>query len=276
VLVCAALALALALWAFWLEPASLRNEEHALDLPSWPAACSGLRAAVLADIHTGSPFNGLDKLDAIVSLTLAAKADLVLLAGDYVVGTLIGGELIPPEEIAKVLARLSAPMGVYAVLGNHDRWFDALRVSKALTSAGIRVLEDEAVKLGRGQCSFWLVGLSDFGERTQDLRRAFRDVPQSQTVIAFTHNPDIFPEVPDRVSLTIAGHTHGGQVYIPGIGRPVIPSLYGQRFASGHIVEEGRHLFVSSGLGTSIFPVRFLVPPEVTVLKLKSRNQASQ
>jgi predicted MPP superfamily phosphohydrolase len=84
------------------------------------------------------------------------------------------------------------------------------------------------------------------------------------------HNPDLFPEIPARVTLTIAGHTHGGQVYIPGIGRPIVPSQFGERFAVGHIVESGRHMFVSSGLGTSIIPVRFLVPPEVSVLQLDS------
>jgi uncharacterized protein len=88
--------------------------------------------------------------------------------------------------------------------------------------------------------------------------------------VAFTHNPDIFPEIPSRVVLTVAGHTHGGQVYIPGIGRPITPSKYGQRYAIGHVVEGDRHLFVSSGLGTSILPVRFLVPPEVSVLTISS------
>jgi predicted MPP superfamily phosphohydrolase len=89
-------------------------------------------------------------------------------------------------------------------------------------------------------------------------------------VVAFTHNPDLFPDVPARVALTIAGHTHGGQVFLPWLGRPVVPSRYGERYAIGHVVENGRHLFVSPGLGTSIVPVRFRVPPEVSVLILRS------
>ena len=98
------------------------------------------------------------------------------------------------------------------------------------------------------------------------LSAALAAVPDEAPVLVFTHNPDLFPEIPERVSLTIAGHTHGGQVYLPGIGRPIVPSRYGERFAIGHVVERGRHLFVSSGLGTSILPVRFLVPPEVAAI----------
>lgn len=262
------LILLLGLWAFWLEPASLRNEDHALKLPSWPGECNGLRVAVLADLHVGSPFNGLDKLEEIVNLTLAAKPDLVLLAGDYVIHGVFGGTFTPPEDAAKVLARLNAPMGVYAVLGNHDWWFNAKQITNALESVGIRILEDTSTVVERGNCRLWLVGISDLWEGDHDIDRALKDVPNSGRVIALTHNPDIFPEIPARVTLTIAGHTHGGQVYIPGIGRPVLPSKYGQRYAIGHIVEEDRHLFVSSGLGTSIIPVRFLVPPEVSVLHI--------
>jgi predicted MPP superfamily phosphohydrolase len=262
------LSLGLGLWAFWLEPASLRNEDHHLNLPSWPAECNGVRIAVLADLHVGSPFNGLDKLEEIVTVTLSAKPDLVLLAGDYVIHGIIGGKFTPPEDIAKVLARLNAPMGVYAVLGNHDWWFDGDRIVSAFESAGIRVLEDSATVVKRGKCQFWLSGISDLWEGAHDINKALEKVPANATVVAFTHNPDIFPQIPSRVALTIAGHTHGGQVYVPGIGRPVTPSEYGQRYAAGHIVEEGRHLFVSSGLGTSIIPVRFLVPPEISILHI--------
>jgi predicted MPP superfamily phosphohydrolase len=258
----------LVLWVFWLEPASLRNEEHDLRLSAWPTECDGIRIAVLADLHTGSPFHGLAKLEEIVTLALAAKPDLVLLAGDYVIHGVVGGRFTPPEDAAGRLARLAAPLGVYAVLGNHDWWLGPARVRHALESVGIPVLEDASTPLERGHCRFWLVGLSDFWEGARDLEKALRGVPESAPVVAFTHNPDIFPEGPSRVSLTIAGHTHGGQVYIPGLGRPIVPSQYGQRFAVGHIVEEGRHLFVSSGLGTSLLPVRFLVPPEVSVLRL--------
>ncbi len=264
----AALFTVLVLWAFWLEPASLRNETHKVQIPSWPAECNGIRIAVLADLHTGSPFNGISKLEKIVLLTLSAKPDLVLLIGDYVIHGVRGGHFIPPEASARLLGRLAAPMGVYAVLGNHDWWLDAPRVRTALESVGITVLEDASILAEHGNCRFWLVGISDFLEGAHDLKKALADLPKSGPVIAFTHNPDIFPQIPSWIALTIAGHTHGGQVYIPLVGRPIVPSQHGQRFAVGHIVEEGRHLFVSSGLGTSILPVRFLVPPEISVLRI--------
>jgi predicted MPP superfamily phosphohydrolase len=262
--------LGLGLWGFWLEPASLYNEDHQIDLPHWPAACDGLRIAVLADLHVGSPFNGLDKLQRIVDLTLKAQPDLILLAGDYGISGIIGGTKVSPEAIAHGLSRLTAPLGVFAVLGNHDWWTGPARMQRALESVNIPVLEDTSVMLKRGGCAFELVGLSDYTEGPRRYRHALAKVQPGAPAIALTHNPDAFPKMPKPVALVIAAHTHGGQVYLPFLGRPIVPSKYGQRYAIGHIVENGRHLFVSSGLGTSIIPVRFLVPPEVSVLIIHS------
>lgn len=262
-------------WGFWLEPASLRNDTESIALSTWPLACDGLRVAVLADLHVGSPWNGIDKLREIVDLTTAAEPDLVLLAGDYVVHGVVGGEFVAPERAAEELARLSAPLGVFAVLGNHDWWLDSERVGNALSKVRIELLEDAATRLEKEGCAFWLAGVSDFWEGAHDIGTALAQVPRDAPTLLFTHNPDLFPEVPPRVSLTIAGHTHGGQVYLPGIGRPIVPSSFGERFAIGHIEEEGRHLFVSPGLGTSILPVRFLVPPVVSVLELHAKPSES-
>jgi uncharacterized protein len=262
-----------ALWGFVVEPRSLTNENYEITLPGWSAACDGVRVAVLADLHVGSPFNGPSKLRRIRELTQRAQPDLILLAGDYVIHGVTGGRFVAPEVIASELRSLTAPFGVWAVLGNHDWWLDAPRVKRALESVGIPVLEDSAVSVGRGACRFWVAGISDFWEGRHDVAQALTRVPDSEAVIAFTHNPDVFPMIPARVSLTIAGHTHGGQVYVPLVGRPVVPSNYAQRYAVGHIVEQNRHLFVSAGLGTSILPVRFLVPPEISILTLRSTRQ---
>src|SRR5258705_13852843 len=113
----------LGLWTFCIEPASLSVVEHRLEADDWPPALAGLRIAVLADLHVGSPWNGLDKLARIVAETNAAGPDVVLLAGDYVIKGVIGGSFVTPEEIASRLRELRAPLGVYAVLGNHDWWF---------------------------------------------------------------------------------------------------------------------------------------------------------
>lgn len=265
-----AVALCLGVWAFWLEPASIRISEHHLTIPNWPKACSGLRVAVLADLHVGSPFNDIENLRKIIEITQQTKPDLVLLPGDFVIHGVMGGNFEAPEGVAKLLGNINAAIGIYAVLGNHDWWFDAKRVQAALEAANIPVLEDRSVEIVYGECAFSLVGVSDFWEGQHDVKKAVSSVPENGASLLFTHNPDVFPEVPAHVALTIAGHTHGGQVYIPGIGRPVVPSDFDERFAIGHIIEFGRHLFVSSGIGTSILPVRFLVPPEITILVLEN------
>lgn len=259
-------------WGFVVEPASLHDVTYRLTLPRWPEACQGLQVAVLADLHTGSPFNGLAKLDKIVALTQDAKPDLVLLAGDYVIDGVKGGRFVAPREIAARLATLRAPLGTYAVLGNHDWWNGAGEVRRAFENAGIPVLDDRAIPLTKGACRFWLAGFGDLWESKPDVRHALREVSAGAAVLAFTHNPDLFPAVPASVSLTVAGHTHGGQVRVPFLGPVIIPSRHGRRYAQGHIVEQGRNLFVSSGLGTSILPVRFLVPPEVSRLYLYSEK----
>jgi predicted MPP superfamily phosphohydrolase len=261
---------ALALWAFWLEPASLRVATYRLSLPRWPAACADLSVAVISDLHVGSPFNGDAKLERIVAETQRAQPDLVLLAGDFVIQGVRGGRFVPPEVIGAELGKITAPLGVFAVLGNHDWWLDGRRVRRAFETSRIPVLENRAVELRRGDCAFWLAGIGDYWEGQPDVDGTLESVPAEAAVLVLTHNPDLFPDVPDRVALTIAGHTHGGQVRVPFVGRPIVPSKHGERFAIGAVVEAGRHLFVTPGVGTSILPVRFLVPPEISVLELRS------
>jgi predicted MPP superfamily phosphohydrolase len=259
----------LALWALWIEPSGLRNDTTTLSLPGWPDGSGELTIALIADLHIGSPHNNLDRLDRVVKITNDARPDLILLAGDFVINGVRGGRFVPPEPIAERLAGLFAPLGVYAVLGNHDWWFDGPRVRAALEHNGIRVLVDEAIKLESGGRGFWLAGVGDLWETSHDMAAALDQVSDADPVLLVTHNPDLFSEVPDRVALTLAGHTHGGQVRIPGIGRPIVPSRFGDRYAAGHVVEGGRHLFVTPGVGTSMLPVRLLVPPEVSVLRLR-------
>jgi predicted MPP superfamily phosphohydrolase len=179
---------------------------------------------------------------------------------------------IEPEIIAGILKDLRARFGVYAVLGNHDWGYDGYRVRKALESTGvIKVLENEVTQININGESLWLAGLVDKWTRIQDVDGTLRKIPPGQTIIALTHNPDIFPTIPPSVSLTLAGHTHGGQVNLPFVGRLIVPSDYGQKYAAGLIVEQGKSLFVTTGIGTSIFPVRFRVPPEIAILTLKSK-----
>ena len=174
--------LALGLWAFWWEPGSLHNETHELAIPSWPSACEGLKVAVLSDLHVGSPFNHLDHLNTSIDLTLKAKPDLILLAGDYVVHGVPGGEFVSPHESATHLARLTAPLGVFAVLGNHDWWYDGPKTMAAFQQVGIQVLEDASIPIRAGACEFWLAGISDFMEGAHDVPLALSQIPKDDTI----------------------------------------------------------------------------------------------
>lgn len=263
-----AVGLVLFLWAFWWEPSSLEIVEQTIAVRPWHAEHAGVRIAVMADLHVGAPHRGLEKLRELVSATNERKPDLVVLLGDFVIQDVVGGRFVPPESIAQELARLRAPLGVVAVLGNHDWWLDGERVRRALVAQGIKVLTDQNLSVMHHGRPFWLMGLDDLWTRGNHVGSTLAAITDSEPIVALTHNPDLFPDIPQRVTLTLAGHTHGGQVNLPLFGRPIVPSRYGERFAYGLIEEGGRKLFVSGGVGTSILPVRFRVKPEVVVLTL--------
>jgi len=258
-------------WGFFWEPRQLIERDYEFALPHWSQECEGLRVDVIADVHTGSPHNGLDKLDEIVARLVESDAQAVLMAGDYVILSVLGGTYISADQMAPHLRPLTARKPVYAVLGNHDWWKDGHKVRAALEAAGVIVLEDQAVQTRLGHCRVWMVGIGDKWETSHDIGKAFAGVVDDAPVIALTHNPDLFPDIPARASLTIAGHTHGGQVKLPWIGTPVLPA--DQRYAGGYLIEHGKHLFVSTGIGTSILPVRFGVPPEISRLTLKAASR---
>lgn len=262
----------LGLWAFWLEPSSFITTSTDIKLKQWSANCDGLKVVVLSDLHVGSPHNGLDNLAKVITATNAIQPDLILLAGDYVIHEVMGGTFVKPEPIAEELKKLTAKLGVYAVLGNHDWWYSAKRVQTAFQQHGIQLLDNDALAIKNGSCDFWLAGIGDYWMGQHNINRALRAIPDTATVIAFTHNPDIFYELPNRIALTFAGHTHGGQVNLPLVGRLIVPSRYGQKFATGYISEGGGNIFVTNGIGTSILPVRFRVPPEIAVVSLHALN----
>jgi predicted MPP superfamily phosphohydrolase len=258
-------------WAVLVEPGRLVVRETRVVSAAWPAGRSPLRIAVLTDLHVGSLGNGLDRLDEVVARTNAQNPDVTVLLGDFI-HKQSDRWFVPPEAIAGKLAGLRARDGVVSVLGNHDWWYDGPRVRAAIERAGIRVLENDAVPLADRGKRFWVAGVGDLYTREVDIEAALSAVPASEPALLLTHNPDVFPGVPARVALTVAGHTHGGQVALPLIGRPIVPSVYGQRYACGLVVEGGRALFISPGIGTSILPVRFRVPPEISVVMLAAKD----
>jgi predicted MPP superfamily phosphohydrolase len=267
-----ALGIFIFIWGL-IEPSQLIVKQVDLILPRWRPAHDNFKVAVLSDLHIGSPFITLEKLRHIVELTNAQHPDLTVLLGDYVMGSMLfGGTFIEPEPIAAELQHLQAPHGVIAILGNHEWGYDGYRMWRALEQVGIKVLENQAIKIEPNGKPLWIVGLADKLTRRIDLANSLDQTEKYQPIILLSHNPDIFPRIPPRVTLTLSGHTHGGQINFPWLQQQVIPSHFGARYAKGHIVENQKDLFVSSGIGTTSVPLRIGIPPEIVILTLHSKN----
>lgn len=259
------LGLALAIWGFFMEPNRLVTHYETIHINRWPNGLSDLKIAVLSDIHAGGRYIDEPKLRLIVERTNQLNPDLIVILGDFISGGR-NRHAMDPEVFSPILKDFRAPLGVFAVLGNHDWWFDGERVRRALEANGIKVLENDVVRIEARGGSFWLLGLADLWTRTPRVEPEIQKVPEGETIIAITHNPDIFPRLPARVPLLLAAHTHGGQVRLPIIGTLVHTSDFGDKYEAGHVIENGHHLFVTTGIGTSIIPVRFGVPPEIVLL----------
>ncbi len=276
IIVLAALAaiVLLAGWATLIEPRQLKWREYRVEPENWPVELAPLTIAVLSDLHVGGPSVSLAALSRIVERTNASGPDIVALAGDFILAPmLIGGTRIDPEPIAEVLGGIRARLGVFAVLGNNDWWFDGERVARSLERAGIVVLENRAVELDVGGRSLWVAGLADDMTRSPDAERALRRVPEGDPAIVVMHDPAAFAEVPSGPYVSIAGHTHGGQVRVPLVGPLWIPSRAPRRWARGHIIEDGRHLVVTAGGGMSILALRFNCPPEIVVITVQAPSR---
>jgi len=256
-------------WSMFIEPARLVTKEKAIKIENWPVELRGLKIAVLSDLHVGGWFIDDKKLRLIVERTNELHPDLIVILGDYMSGEGWISHRVVPEVFGPLLKDFRAPLGVYSVLGNHDWWWDGDRVKRGLETNGIKVLDDEVVEIKTRGSSFWLVGLADYWTRPQNIEATIAKTPINAPVIALTHNPDIFPRVPQRVQLLLAGHTHGGQVQLPLVGSLVQSSDYGQRYLQGDVFENGHQVYVTTGIGTSIMPIRFGVPPEIVLLTLE-------
>ena len=265
---------------------------YRLSPPRWPQGLS-VRLAVLADLHACKPWMDVERIEGIVAQVNALAPDAVLLLGDYVAGHKLArySEPVAHKDWAAALAKLKAPLGVHAVLGNHDWWEEQevqqrrcgpTKAGTALQNAGITLHENTSVRLVKDGGAFWIAGLGDqwaFFPRKwmgfaaydglDDLAGTLALTTDDAPIVLMAHEPDIFPKVPDRVALTVCGHTHGGQVRVLGFA-PYVPSKFGDRYVYGHIVEDGRNMIVSGGLGCSGLPVRFGAPPEIVMIELSA------
>lgn len=264
---------AVCVWAFLIEPRTLVVRHVEIASPAWTGA--PVRLGVVSDTHVGGPHVSPARVRRVAVRMNAEAPDFVLLVGDYV-----NGHLPPAERLARENATIDeglaahggfvAPLGVVAVLGNHDWWYDGPRVEAALRAAGVTVLENAAVRMARPDGDFWVAGLADYESlRAQPSFDAALDaVPADADVVAVGHWPDVFFDAPARVGLTVAGHSHCGQITIPFVARPFAVSPGAAKWPCGAYEESGRQLFVTAGVGTSVLPARLGARPEIVVITL--------
>lgn len=225
-----------------------------------------VRLILLSDIHVAGPDMPPSRLKRIVAQINALRPDVIVIAGDFISDKRIATRRYSAEEAIAPLIGLRARLGIVAVLGNHDHWRDAAAISVQLKRARIHILENDAARIG----PLTIGGVDDPFTHHDDLARTIqrmRSLPPSRILVS--HSPDIFPKVPADVALTLAGHTHCGQIRLPLMGALSTMSAYGERYACGRLDEKGRTLITSAGLGTSLIPLRLGAAPDVWLVNLQ-------
>ena len=249
-------------FAGWREASSApRVATYDVTMPDWPTGQLPLRMVQLSDTHEGLPDMPPSRLDAIVDQVNALKPDLVVMTGDYHGGKIddyASGNL---DDAVRPFKRLQSRLGTFAVRGNHDeRHWSPIVIPRYR----ITYLQNRWVDAG----PLIIAGLDDLSVGFPDMVSALAGLPPGKPVVMLMHEPDNFPDVPPRVALTLAGHTHGGQIFLPLIGSPWIGTAFGQAHRRGLFVENGHSLIVSSGIGATAVPIRLGVPPEIVVITL--------
>ncbi len=249
-------------YSYW-EAGVVGTHSISIPLAGLPPGFDGCRIALLADLHHGWFISGV-YLAGAVDLANSLRPDLIILLGDYVDSdaTYIG-------PVMETLSKLQAPLGVFAVQGNRDIRINRILTSKELARRGIPELTNAGCWIQRKSSRIWLCGFDDSTVGHPDVTAALAGVPRDATVVSMTHNPDLTESLDDpRIRLVCCGHTHGGQIDLPFIGRPFLPSVYGQKYAAGLVQAPHTKTFVTTGVGSIFPPLRFRCPPEVALLTL--------
>jgi uncharacterized protein len=255
-----------AAWAYATRIESRRVvvEQRRVAVPGLPPELTGLRIAQISDLHYGDIVSA-DLIRHAIDVTMKQSPDLIVVTGDFV-SSLNHGEA---DLVARDLARLRAPLGQLAILGNHDHWTDAEAVAAAVRRAGLELLRNGSRPIARGGRPLHLVGVDDIWEKKHDLAAALRAVPPNAPVVLLAHEPDFADEAAadPRIALQLSGHSHGGQVRLPFLGPPVTPP-YAKKYADGTYRVGRMTLHVNRGIGTIWRALRFNCPPEITVVEL--------
>jgi uncharacterized protein len=239
-------------------------ERRDLVLRDLAASFDGYRIMFLSDPHYSAV---VPKwwIASAVSAALEQRPDLILLGGDYVSHS--------PRYAAGLvglLRPLTAPDGVFCVLGNHDHYVGAELMRRVLRQAGLTELRNASVVIRRGTAALAVAGVGDLRFDVIDFEATLRGIPENVPRVVVSHDPDVFAFWPQalRLDLMLSGHTHGGQAHLPFVGPPYVPSQFGFRYLAGAVREGDRQLYVSRGVGVITAPVRWGCPPEITLLVL--------
>ena len=248
------------IYSSFIEPNLLIYKNQNIYTQNWDKNLDGFKIAVISDLHIGTGNIDCNKIDKITERVNNERPDLIVLLGDFD-AKYIEYSKISEQDISDSLSKLKAKYGVYAILGNHD-YEPPYIVNRILENSNIQLLENESEYLS---CGIRIVGLKDLWHYSLNPKTIIGNI--NLPTIVLSHNPDIFPQIPQNTSLTLSGHTHGGEIYIPYLGSPFVPSKYHQRYRKGYVVENNKHLYVSGGIAT-LSKFRFCNPPEVIFIKL--------
>lgn len=271
-------------YAYFIEPRQFVVIEETLEVPNWSPALSGLRVVTIADIHTGSNYAPPERIRFVVEQANAQNADLIVLLGDYVSeskwdrtarskpeGTDRTELKVSVETIAESLTGLMAKYGVFAIIGNHDWYHNEQKIHRIFETVGINVLQNEITEIDINGEKVRLWGVEDLYRNRSVPTSPFEALAEKRNVIVLTHNPDSLLQAPAGFSIMFSGHSHGGQLNWPIIGPFAV--FNDPRFMDGHAEVDGKHVYVTSGVGTSVLPFRFRVPPEINVVTLNSSDK---